>query len=83
MIEERIKAAKSRRCAMVRRGEQIRSGCGLKPTRPSAGNAVQATVDETLPPMPFNQIQCADLKGWDGSNQRDGWRKLEQSVAAL
>jgi adenylate cyclase len=33
--------------------------------------------------MPFNQIQCADLKGWTGDTSSAGWQKLESSVAAL
>jgi adenylate cyclase len=33
--------------------------------------------------MPFNQIQCADLKGWDGQRTAAGWRKLVVSVAEL
>src|SRR5689334_12902390 len=32
----------------------------------SAGTLVQATLDGSIPPMPFNQIQCADLSGWEG-----------------
>ena len=44
---------------------------------------VQATLDGTMPPMPFNQIQCADLKGWDGQRTAAGWRKLISSVAQL
>lgn len=47
------------------------------------GKLVQAQVDDALPPMPFNQIQCADLKGWHGSAKHAGWRKLEASVTAL
>ena len=33
---------------------------------------VQASLDGSLPPMPFNQIQCADLKGWDGQSSAHG-----------
>src|SRR4051794_29009718 len=44
---------------------------------------VQATLDGTIPPMPFNQIQCADLKGWDGQRTAAGWRKLIASVGEL
>jgi adenylate cyclase len=33
--------------------------------------------------MPFNQIQCADLKGLDGDASSAGWKKVEASVAAL
>ena len=49
----------------------------------SAGTLVQVTLDGSLPPLPFNQIQCADLSGWDGDAQSRGWRTLESSVAAL
>ena len=48
-----------------------------------AGTLVQASLDGTIPPLPFNQIQCADLSGWTGDSQSPGWRKIEQSVAAL
>jgi adenylate cyclase len=47
------------------------------------GTLIQARIDETIPPMPFNQIQCANLQSWDGSAAHAGWRKLQASVAAL
>src|SRR6185312_11253022 len=40
-------------------------------------------LDGTVPPMPFNQIQCADLKGCDGDRSAAGWRKLAASVVEL
>jgi adenylate cyclase len=49
----------------------------------TAGTLVQASLDGSLPPMPFNQIQCADLKQWTGEAAAPGWRKLLESVAAL
>ena len=49
----------------------------------SALTLVQASLDGTVPPMPFNQIQCADLKGWDGQRTSPGWRKLIASVSEL
>ena len=49
----------------------------------SEGKLVQAHLDGSLPPMPFNQVQCADLKGWRGSKKQAGWAKLKDSVAAL
>src|SRR5688572_19110375 len=48
-----------------------------------AGTLVQASLDGTIPPLPFNQIQCADLSGWEGDAHSPGWRKIEQSVVAL
>ena len=49
----------------------------------NAGKLVQATVDGSIPPLPFNQIQCADLKGWRGAAGHGGWAKLQASVGAL
>src|SRR5438067_1956924 len=49
----------------------------------SAGTLIQASLDGTIPPMPFNQIQCADLHEWTGDAKAPGWSKLQASVAAL
>lgn len=49
----------------------------------NAGKLVQAQLDAAMPPIPFNQIQCADLKGWRGSTNHPGWAKLKRSVEAL
>ena len=48
-----------------------------------AGTLVQATVDGCIPPLPFNQIQCADLSAWNGDANAPGWRKLVGSVQTL
>jgi adenylate cyclase len=44
---------------------------------------VQASVDGTVPPMPFNQIQCASLHGWTGEVDHSGWAKMLASLEAL
>ena len=49
----------------------------------SAGTLIQATLDGSIPPLPFNQIQCADLSSWKGEADAPGWRKLAGSVQAL
>jgi adenylate cyclase len=49
----------------------------------NAGTLVQASLDRAVPPLPFNQIQCADLDGWSGDMTAPGWLKLRDSVAAL
>lgn len=49
----------------------------------SENKLVQALLDGTVPPLPFNQIQCADLGNWRGNRKHAGWRKLADSVAAL
>ena len=44
---------------------------------------VQAQLDDVLPPLPFNQIQCADLRGWRGHRKHKGWAKLAASVSSI
>jgi adenylate cyclase len=48
-----------------------------------AGTLVQAAIDGSIAPMPFDQIQCANLNDWNGDRQNSGWAKLKASVAAL
>jgi adenylate cyclase len=44
---------------------------------------VQLTLDGARLPMPFDQIQCAELAGWAGHADHPGWRKVIDSVAQL
>ena len=49
-----------------------------------ARKLVQVAVDGARPPMPFDQIQCADLQGWTGANlDAPGWQKVVDSIAQL
>ena len=83
VIEEHLKAAKAvvvLWSADAGKSQWVRAEADAAR---AAGTLVQATVDGTIPPMPFNQIQCADLKNWDGKPQTPGWRKLASSVAVL
>jgi len=83
VIEERLKSAKAvvvLWCAESAKSHWVRAEAN---TALESGTLVQAMLDGTFPPMPFNQIQCADLKGWNGETGAPGWQKLESSVAAL
>jgi adenylate cyclase len=83
VIEERIKAAGA---VVVLWSVEAAKSHWVRAEADSARAAqtlVQASVDGTLPPMPFNQIQCADLEAWDGQKTSPGWRKLIASVADL
>ncbi|MGH7022594.1 MAG: TIR domain-containing protein, partial [Caulobacteraceae bacterium] len=44
---------------------------------------VQLSLDGAELPMPFDQIQCADMAGWTGDLEAPGWRKVADSIAAL
>ena len=66
VIEERIKGASAvvvLWSAEAAKSQWVRAEAD---TARAALTLVQATLDGTMPPMPFNQIQCADLKAWDG-----------------
>jgi adenylate cyclase len=83
VIEERIKGAGAvvvLWSAEAAKSQWVRAEAD---TARSALTLVQATLDGTIPPLPFNQIQCADLKAWDGQGTSAGWRKLLASVAQL
>jgi tetratricopeptide (TPR) repeat protein len=47
------------------------------------GRLVQLRLDDARLPMPFDQIQCADLRNWSGDTRRPCWLSVEESVAAL
>ncbi|QUD89367.1 AAA family ATPase [Phenylobacterium montanum] len=44
---------------------------------------VQVMLDPMRLPMPFDQIQCADLVDWQGDLGQTGWRKVVASIADL
>jgi TolB-like protein len=49
----------------------------------NAGKLVQLRLDDARLPMPFDQIQCADLVGWSGDARHPGLARVEESVRAL
>jgi adenylate cyclase len=83
VIEERLKGAKAvivLWSAEAARSHWVRAEADYAR---AAGTLVQASIDACIPPMPFNQIQCADLSGWGGDADFPGWRKLVASLAVL
>jgi adenylate cyclase len=76
VIEERLKSSRAVVViwsADAAKSQWVRSEAD---TARAAGTLVQVSVDGTLPPMPFNQIECAQLRGWNGNADAFGWRKL-------
>ena len=83
VIEERLRAVKAvvvLWSADAVRSQWVRAEADLAR---NAGTLVQASLDGVLPPLPFNQIQCAILSDWTGDTAGSGWRKLHDSVAEL
>ena len=48
-----------------------------------SGRLVQLRVDDARLPMPFDQIQCADLRHWHGNADHAGFGMIVDSIAAL
>jgi len=44
---------------------------------------LQVTLDGSLPPMPFNQTQCADFAAWRGDTSSPAWAKLVAGLSEL
>ena len=83
VIEERLKSAKA---VVVLWSAEATKSQWVRAEADAArelGTLIQASVDGMMPPIPFNQIQCAVLKGWTGDGDDTGWLKLQASVAAL
>src|SRR5215212_2373649 len=83
VIEERIREAKAvivLWSADAAKSQWVRAEADAAR---NLGTLIQATLDGGMPPMPFNQIQCADLSGWTGERGAPGWCKLVSSVQAL
>ena len=83
VIEERLKSAQAvvvLWSAEAAKSEWVRAEADAAR---GAKTLVQARLDSAMPPMPFNQFQCADLIEWNGDPEAAGWRKLVGSVEAL
>ena len=82
VIEERLKSAKA---VLVLWSAEAAKSQWVRAEADAArelGTLMQSSVDGSVPPIPFNQIQCANLKGWEGEADHPGWRKLLSSVRA-
>ncbi len=44
---------------------------------------VQLVIDKTRLPMPFDQVQCADLAGWSGEGEHPHWPKVLAGIEGL
>ncbi|MGL6043390.1 MAG: TIR domain-containing protein, partial [Sandaracinobacteroides sp.] len=83
VIEERLREAKAvvvLWSADAARSQWVRAEANVAL---EAQTLVQLSLDGTMPPLPFNQIQCVDLSGWTGDTGAPGWRKIVDSVHEL
>ena len=83
VIAERLKVAKA--VVVVWSADAAKSEWVRSEAEQARGDhkLVQLTVDGAKLPMPFDQIQCADLAAWSGDQEAPGWRTVVGSIAAL
>jgi adenylate cyclase len=83
VIEEELIAAKA--ALVIWSAEAVRSEWVLSEANRAREEhkLIQVTTDKTRLPMPFDQVQCADLADWSGEADAVGWRKIVDGIAAL
>lgn len=83
VIEERLRGAKA--VVVIWSSDAVKSQWVRAEAEfaRNAGTLVQLSIDGAIPPLPFNQIHCAQLSGWDGGRDSSGWRNILGSVRDL
>lgn len=83
VIEERLRSAKAVIViwsADAAKSQWVRSEADFAR---GAGTLIQLSIDGSIPPMPFDQTQCVDMRGWRGETDVAGWRKVVASIDEL
>jgi TolB-like protein len=83
VIDERLRAAEAVVVLWSKEAphsDWVRAEADLART---LGKLVQASTDGEMPPMPFNQIQCAQLDRWNGNLDHVEWVKVLDGVRAV
>ncbi len=83
VIEEQLHAARA--VVVVWSGDAVQSQWvrAEADLARQGGKLVQLRVDATGLPLPFNQIQCADLSGWGGDKGAPAWQTIVRSLEDL
>jgi adenylate cyclase len=80
VIEERLKDAKAvvvLWSAEAAKSQWVRAEADAAR---GAGTLVQVSLDETIPPLPFNQIQCANCQVGTGRRMRRAGASFSQAL---
>jgi TolB-like protein len=82
-IEEQLNAAKA--ALVIWSADAAKSAWVLSEANRARedGKLVQLVIDRTRLPMPFDQVQCADMSGWTGEVEHPNWRRVIASIREL
>ena len=83
VIEEQLESASAVLVLWSREGVESQWVRSEANRARETGRLVQARLDDARLPMPFDQIQCADLRQWRGGPKSQRWQNVLASVAAL
>jgi TolB-like protein len=83
VIEERLERARA--VLVLWSADAVKSQwvCSEANHAREASKLVQARVQAVRPPMPFDQIQCADLSQWTSREDDPNWQNVLASIAEL
>lgn len=83
LIEEKVQGAKAVLViwsASAVKSEWVRAEADMARNQQKL---IQVSVDGTIPPLPFNQIQFAPISAWDGTPEHPEWRRVRASLRTL
>ncbi len=83
VIEERLRAAKAVLVLWSSDAVKSRWVPAEADVAHEAGTLVQIRLDESMPPLPFNRMQCEALTDWAGDVEAPVWRKVAAGIAEL
>src|SRR3954452_10706329 len=83
VIEERLKGAKAVVVLWSREAVKSQWVRAEADAARAAATLVQARLDESVPPLPFNQYQCSDLSTWNRGVASPGWGQFAANIEAL
>lgn len=83
VIEEQLEAAKAVLVLWSREAAQSQWVRSEANRARETGRLVQARLDDARLPLPFDEIQCADLSHWPGKGAAAAWNTVVGSIATL
>ena len=83
VIEERLRAAKAVLVLWSADAVKSRWVPAEADIAHEAGTLLQIRLDDSMPPLPFNRMQCEALTDWTGDVTESTWRKVAAGIAEL
>src|SRR3954465_13899853 len=80
VIEERLKGAKAVVVLWSREAVKSQWVRAEADAARAAAPLVPGRLDESVPPLPFNQYQCSDLSTWNRGVASPGWGQFAANV---